>query len=41
MREWRGMRFAKSQGAVENGKKLEENGCEVISCAPMTLRVMG
>ena len=37
-REWTGLKFAKSQRAVEN-RRIEETGCEVISGAPMTLAV--
>ena len=29
------------QGAVENGEKLEETGCEIICGAPTTLAVKG
>ena len=39
IREWTGLEFAKSQMAVENREKMEENGCEVICCAPTTLAV--
>ena len=28
--EWIGLEFAKSQRAVENRKKMEETGCEII-----------
>ena len=35
------LKFAKSQRAVENKKKIEETGCEVICGAPTTLAVKG
>ena len=35
------LEFAKSQRAVENREKLEENGCEVIYGASTTLAVKG
>ena len=41
IREWTGLEFAKSQRAVENGKKMEETGCEVICGAPTTPAVKG
>ena len=40
IREWTGLRFAKSQRAVENGK-MEETGCEIICGASTTLAVKG
>ena len=39
IREWTGLEFAKSQRAVENRKKMEETGCEIICGAPATLAV--
>ena len=41
IREWTGLEFAKSQRAVENKKKMEEAGCEIICGAPTTLAVKG
>ena len=41
IREWTGLEFAKSQRAVENRKKMEETGCEIICGAPTTLAVKG
>ena len=41
IREWTGLEFAKSQRAVENRKKMEETGCEIICGAPTTLKVKG
>ena len=45
MREWTGLKFAKSQRAVDNRKrkkkKKEETGCEVICGAPTTPAVKG
>ena len=35
------VKFAKSQRAVENGKKMKETGCEVFCGAPTTLAVKG
>ena len=40
IREWTGLEFAKSQGAVEN-RKMEKAGCENICGAPTTLAVKG
>ena len=37
IRKWTGLKFAKSQRAVENRKKMEETGCEIIRGAPATL----
>ena len=39
--EWTGLEFAKSQSVVENRKKMEETGCEVICDTPTTLAVKG
>ena len=39
IREWTGLEFAKSQRAVENRRKMEETGCEVICGAPTNLAV--
>ena len=39
VREWTGLEFAKSQRAVENWKKMEETGCEIICGASTTLAV--
>ena len=39
IREWTGLEFAKSQKAVENWKKMEETGCEIICGASTTLMV--
>ena len=36
IRKWTGLKFAKSQRAVENREKKEETGCEVICGAPTT-----
>ena len=41
IREWTDLEFAKSQRAVENRKKMEETGCEIICGAPKTLAVNG
>ena len=41
IREWTGLEFAKSQGAVENREKMEETDCKVIWGAPTTLEVKG
>ena len=41
IREWTGLEFAKSQRAVENWEKMEENGCEIICGTPTTLAVKG
>ena len=41
IREWTGLEFAKSQGAVENREKMEETDCKVIWGAPATLEVKG
>ena len=41
IREWTGLEFSKSQRAVENRKKMEEPGCEIICGAPTTLAVKG
>ena len=41
IRERTGLEFAKSQRAVENRKKMEETGCEIICGAPSTLAVKG
>ena len=41
IREWTGLEFAKSQRAVENRKKMEKTGCEIICAAPTTLAVKG
>ena len=40
IREWTGLEFAKSQRKVEN-RKMEENGCEIISGASTTLVIRG
>ena len=40
-REWTGLEFAKSQRAVENRKKMEETGAEVICGAPTNPAVTG
>ena len=39
--EWRGLRFAKSQRAVQNREKKEETGFEIISGAPTIFAVKG
>ena len=41
IREWTGLEFAKSQRAVENRKKDEETGCEIVCGAPTILAVKG
>ena len=41
IREWTGLKFAKFQRAVENRKKMEETGLEIICGAPTTLAVKG
>ena len=41
IREWAGLKFAKSHRAVENRKKMEETGYEIICGAPTTLAVKG
>ena len=41
IREWAVLEFAKSHRAVENGKKMEETGCEIICGASTTLSVKG
>ena len=41
IREWTGLEFAKSQRAVENRRKMEETGCEVICGAQTNLAVNG
>ena len=41
IREWTGLEFVKSQGAVENREKMEETGCEIICGAQTTLAVRG
>ena len=41
IRGWTGLEFTMSQRAVENGKKIEETGCEIICGAPTTLAVKG
>ena len=41
VRKWTGLEFAKSQKAVENRGKMEENGCEIICGALTTLAVKG
>ena len=41
IREWTGLEFTKSQRAVENRKKMEETGCEIICGAPTTLAFKG
>ena len=41
IREWTGLEFSKSQRAVENKKKMEETGCEIICGVPTTLAVKG
>ena len=41
IREWTGLKFAKSQRAVENREKMEETGCEAICGVPTTLAVKG
>ena len=41
VREWTGLEFAKCQRAVENRKKMEETGCEIICGAPTSLAVKG
>ena len=40
IREWTGLKFGKSQRAVENGK-MGETGCEMICGAVTTLAVKG
>ena len=39
IREWTGLEFGKSQRAVENRRKMEETGCEIICNAQTTLVV--
>ena len=41
IKELTGLEFSKFQRAVENRKKMEETGCEVIFGAPATLAVRG
>ena len=41
IRKWTDLELAKSQRAVENRKKMEETGCEIICGAPTTLVVKG
>ena len=40
IREWKGLKFAKSQRAAENGKMVD-TGCEIICGAPTTLAIKG
>ena len=40
-REWTGLKFAKSQMAVENRTKWKKTGGEIIYGAPTTLAVKG
>ena len=42
-REWTGLEFAESQGAVEKRGKWRDTGCEVVygACAPTTFTVKG
>ena len=41
IREWTGLEFGKSQRAVENRKKMEKTGCEIICGAATTLAFKG
>ena len=41
IREWTGLKNAKSQRAVENREKIEKTGCKIICGAPTTLAVKG
>ena len=41
IRKWTGLEFAWSHRAVENEKKMEETGCEIICRAPTALAVKG
>ena len=44
IREWKGMEFAKSQGAVEKRRKwrkLDVKSCEVVCRVPTTPAVKG
>ena len=41
IREWTGLEFGKSQGAMENREKMEKTGGKIICGAPMTLTVKG
>ena len=41
IREWTGLEFGKSQGAVENREKIEKIGCKIICGVPTTLAVKG
>ena len=41
IREWTGLKFGRSQRAVENREKMEKTGCKIICGAPTTLAVKG
>ena len=41
IREWTGLEFGRSKTAVENRKKTEKTGCEIICGAPTTFAVKG
>ena len=41
IREWTGLKFFKSQRALEKRTKLEKTGCEVICGAPTTFHSYG
>ena len=41
IREWTGLKFSKSQRAVENKWKMEKTGCNIIFGAPTTHTVKG
>ena len=41
IRERTGLEFGRSQGVVENRKKMEKTGCKIICGAPTTLAVKG
>ena len=41
IREWTGLKFAKSKRAEENRQKMEQTGCQIIFGAPTTLAVKG
>ena len=39
IREWTGLEFGRSKRVVENRKKMEKTGCEIICGAQATLAV--
>ena len=39
IREWTGLEFGRSKRGLENRKKMEKTGCEIICRAPTTLAV--